>query len=240
MLRVRQGWPATVPEVPRNVRTPLLAAALCAAALVPLAIAAYKVGPFERLDLQLLLHLRSESAPDSTQGVGVIVAQLADPIPTFLLISVIAALGWMFRRRPEVVAAVGVALGANLTTQVLKLVLAHPRGLGSGAEGLPWSTAFPSGHTTGAASVGAALILVAPARYRLPAAIAGVGFALGVGTATVIADWHYPSDVLGGLLVVSSWTFAAIAALRLWSGARNRGRSRSFAVPTEAPARPPV
>ncbi len=226
--------------MPRNVRTPLLAAALCAAALVPLTIAAYAIGPVEHLDLSLLLRIRTQTSADSSSGIGVIVAQLANPLPTFLLLAVIAVLGWMFRRRPEVVAAVGVALGANLTTQVLKLLLAHPRGLGSGVEGLPWSTAFPSGHTTGAASVGAALILVAPARYRLPAAIAGVGFALVVGTATVAADWHYPSDVLGGLLVVSSWTFAAIAALRIWPGARKRGRSRSFAVSTESPARPPV
>jgi competence protein ComEC len=75
---------------------------------------------------------------------------------------------------------------------------------------------------------------------RKAAAIAGVGFALVVGTATVVADWHYPSDVLGGLLVVSSWTFAGVAALRLGRSRRRRGRSRSFAVPAESPARPPV
>jgi membrane-associated phospholipid phosphatase len=216
--------------MPRNVRTPLFAAA----------IAAYAIGPFEHLDVSLLLRIRTQTSSNSSSGLGPTVAQLANPLPTFLLLTVIAVLGWMFRRRPEVVAAVGVALGANLTTQVMKLALAHPRGLGSGVEGLPASTAFPSGHTTGAASVGAALILVAPARYRLPAAIAGVGFALVVGTATVVADWHYPSDVLGGLLVVSSWTFAAIAGLRLWTGSRDRARSSSFAVPTKSPARPPV
>jgi membrane-associated phospholipid phosphatase len=226
--------------MPRNVRMPLLGAALCAAALVPLAIAVYAIGPFERLDLQLLVHLRTELSTDSSNGFAVIIARLADPIPTFLLLAVIAGLGWMFRRRTEVVAALGVAIGANLTTQVLKLVLAHPRGVGSGIEGLPWSTAFPSGHTTAAASVGACLILVAPARHRLAASIAGVGFALVVGSATVLADWHYPSDVLGGLLVVSSWSFAAVAAMRLWSSSRDRGRSRSFSVSTESPARPPV
>ena len=33
--------------------------------------------------------------------------------------------------------------------------------------------------------------------------------------AVVVIQWHYPSDVVGGILVVSSWTFAVIAGLRL-------------------------
>ncbi len=232
--------------MPRNVRTPLIAAALCAGALVPLAFAVYAIGPIERLDLSLLLHIRVEDGSHPPHGLGVGLAHLGDPLPTCLLIAVIGGLGWMFGRRPQVVAAVGVALAANLTTQILKGILAHPRGIGSGAEGLPWSNAFPSGHTTGAATVAAALILVAPTRYRLPAAIAGAGFALTVGIATVVANWHYPSDVLGGMLVVASWTCAAVAALRFRDGARNRnrtrdrGRSRSFSVSADSPARPPV
>jgi membrane-associated phospholipid phosphatase len=224
--------------MPRNVRTPLVAAALCAGALVPLAIAAYAIGPFEHLDLRLLLHF---GAPESTgtRGFESGVARFGSLGPTLLFLAIIAGCGWFSGRRREAVAALAVVAGANLTTQVLKLLLAHPRNTGVPGY-LPWSTAFPSGHTTAATSIAAALFLVVPARWRWPAAIVGLGYGLAVGAATVTVRWHYPSDVLGGLLVVGAWTFAAIAALRLRSGAsgapagEREGRgSERFAISTE-------
>ena len=69
-----------------------------------------------------------------------------------------------------VVAAIVVVAGANLTTQVLKAVLEHARckAFEHGIQ-LPWPNSFPSGHTTAAASIAVALLLVAPARHRLVA-----------------------------------------------------------------------
>jgi membrane-associated phospholipid phosphatase len=224
--------------MPHNARTPLFAAALCAAAIVPLAVAAYAVGPVEHLDLRLLLHF---GAPESsgTRGFEGGVARFGGLGPTLFFLAIIFGLGWFSERRREALAALAVVAGANLTTQVLKLLLAHPRNTGIPGY-LPWSTAFPSGHTTAATSIAAALFLVVPARWRWPAAIVGLGYGLAVGAATVAVRWHYPTDVLGGLLVVGAWTFAAIAALRLRPGARGAPageregrRSERFAVSTE-------
>jgi len=36
-----------------------------------------------------------------------------------------------------------------------------------------------------------------------------------VGASVVVIEWHFPSDVLGGILVAAGWGFAAVAALRL-------------------------
>lgn len=224
--------------MPRNVRTPLIAATLCAAAIVPLAVAAYAVGPVQHLDLRLLLHF-GEPESSGTRGFESGMVRFGGLGPTLFFLAIIFAFGWFSDRRREALTALAVVLGANLTTQVLKLLLAHPRNTGVPGH-LPWSTAFPSGHTTAATSIAAALVLVAAPRWRWPAAVVGLGYGLAVGAATVTTRWHYPSDVLGGLLVVGAWTFTAIVVLGLRTGAsgapageRGRRRSERFAVSTE-------
>jgi hypothetical protein len=42
---------------------------------------------------------------------------------------------------------------------------------------------------------------------------AGAAFAVAVSYSFLALGWHYPSDVLGGYLVATTWTMAAIAAL---------------------------
>ena len=79
------------------------------------------------------------------------------------MLAAVCAIGLGFGRRREVLAAVVVVSGANVTTQVLKVVLEHTRWKAF-EHGLtmPWSTSFPSGHTTAAASIAVALLLVVP------------------------------------------------------------------------------
>jgi hypothetical protein len=106
-------------------------------------------------------------------------------------------------------------VGANLSSQVLKPLLAHPRSTGG------WSnlhsinpSAFPSGHTTASMSLALAAVLVAPRAWRpLVAAVFGA-VAVGVGLALVMLNWHFPSDVVGGQLLATAWGLVAFAALR--------------------------
>jgi hypothetical protein len=51
--------------MPRRVKTPLLAALACVLLIAPLAVAAYSLGPFQRVDLRILLHLRREEGSTS-------------------------------------------------------------------------------------------------------------------------------------------------------------------------------
>jgi membrane-associated phospholipid phosphatase len=139
-----------------------------------------------------------------------------------------------------VLAAIVVVAGANLTTQLLKTTLEHARHKAfEHGIGLPWPNSFPSGHTTAAASIAVALLLVTPAAHRFAAAAIGAGITAAVGFSVVILGWHYPSDVLGGLLVVGTWAFAALAWLRARAG-RDRAtstqehrRPRHLAVPAD-------
>ncbi len=159
---------------------------------------------------------------------------LGDLASLVVIGAVIVALGLHFGRRREVIAALVVIAGANLTTQALKSVLEHVRYKAAehGFE-LPWANSFPSGHTTAAATLAVGLLFVVPARHRFAAAVAGFLLTAAVGISVMVLSWHYPSDVLGGLLVVGAWAFASLACPALPRGPRRR-RQRPFA----APARP--
>jgi membrane-associated phospholipid phosphatase len=217
--------------MPRNVKAPLLAAIACAAALAPLAVAAYSFGPLQRVDLHVLVHLTRDEGP--LYALAAVLVNLGDLAALLVLLAAIAALGWRLGRRREVLAAVVVVAGANLTTQLLKTTLEHARhkAIEHGIE-LPWPNSFPSGHTTAAASIAVALLLVVPARHRLAALLAGGALTAAVGFSVVVLAWHYPSDVLGGLLVVGAWGFAALAYLRF-----RTDRDRAVSTQTRSPSR---
>ncbi len=114
--------------------------------------------------------------------------------------------------------AAAVVVGAVVTTEILKLVvLGRPDLLGSN-DPLP-TPSFPSGHATVAMSLAVAFTLVVPARARGVIALGGVAYACLIGTGTVTAGWHRPSDVMGGFLVVMMWAGIAAASLIRWRGA---------------------
>lgn len=203
------------------MRSALLAAIACALAVAPLAVMAYSWGPFQRVDLRGFMHLRHEEGP--IHAFATVFVNFGDLAALVVFLAVACAIGLRHGRRREVIAAIIVVVGANLTTQLLKTTLEHARhkAVEHGVE-LPWPNSFPSGHTTAAASIAVALLLVVPAVHRGVAAVLGLALTGAVGISVVVLGWHYPSDVLGGLLVVGAWSFAVLA----WLGSR-RGPDRA-------------
>ena len=53
----------------------------------------------------------------------------------------------------------------------------------------------------------------APARLRPLVAALGAAFVVAVCYSFLALAWHFPSDVLGGFLVATTWTLLAVAAL---------------------------
>jgi membrane-associated phospholipid phosphatase len=128
-------------------------------------------------------------------------------------------------------AAMLLIVGANLTTQVVKELVDRPDygvDLARAAAG----NSLPSGHTTVAASVAVALVLVLPSQLRGWVALLGTGYAALAGVATMSAGWHRPSDSVAALLVVGAW--AAVAGLPLVVARRggDPARPHRFAVVT--------
>jgi membrane-associated phospholipid phosphatase len=130
-------------------------------------------------------------------------------IPFVALVLLSAVLIATVRRRWDLAVQVAVLMGgANLTTQLLKHQLIERDDLGFS----PWSgNTLPSGHTTAAASVSAALLFVVPPRVRPWAAILGAGYTSATGVSTMVGEWHRPSDVVAAILVVLAWSALACA-----------------------------
>jgi membrane-associated phospholipid phosphatase len=200
-----------------GARSPLLAVAACSVAFLSLLGVAYALGPAARIDATALHGLATLRGPWASP-VAHVFTQLADPLPLIAMLATLLASGWAIGRRRQAFAAACLVAGANVTTQVLKVALAHPRLQPAiGVESLG-PEAFPSGHATAAMSIALAAVLVAPARWRAAVAAVAAAYVVAVCTSVLVLGWHFPSDVLGGLLVASCFFFGAVAALRALSG----------------------
>ncbi|GEK22457.1 phosphatase PAP2 family protein [Cellulomonas xylanilytica] len=141
----------------------------------------------------------------------------------------------VLRRRWSLAAQVAVLMiGANLTTQVLKKWVLDRPDLGVEAD---YGNTLPSGHTTAAASVSAALLLVVPPRARPWAAVLGAGYTTATGVSTLIGQWHRPSDVVAAVLVVLAWTAIACALVAL-TPARPSTATGALRLATDPPPTP--
>jgi membrane-associated phospholipid phosphatase len=141
-------------------------------------------------------------------------ADVGDAVPMVLVGLALVAWAWA-RGRPRVALAVpAVLLGAELTTQVLKPLLADPRVCQCFADGRVEAASWPSGHATGAMALALCAVLVAPPRRRPLVAAVGAALAVATSYSLMTMGWHYPSDVLAGFLVATTWALLAVAALR--------------------------
>ncbi|WP_432972722.1 phosphatase PAP2 family protein [Dactylosporangium sp. CA-233914] len=149
-----------------------------------------------------------------------------DTLSTISVVSLAVAtiaIGFIALARRRLALAVGVVLligGANATTQVFKDLIYRPH-LGVDVDRVAAGNSLPSGHTTVAASVVVALLLVVPPKARGPVALVGAALAALVGVATLSAGWHRPSDAVAALLVVGAW--AAVAAVFIVVAQRRHG-----------------
>jgi len=216
--------------VPRNVRAPLAGCLACLGGLLVVALLVYGSGAVQEADRAMRNWFLADPG-SSTESVARWVAHLGDPLVFLLLAALAAAVGLKRGKRREVVAALVVVAGANLTTQLLKVLVSHPRVRSIlGAEGFAWD-GFPSGHTTAIGSIVVAFLFVAPASWRPLVAALGTCLVAAVGCAVVVLHRHFPSDVLGGVLVVGAWSFAALAGLRA-----SESRDAGGRTPAQSPS----
>jgi membrane-associated phospholipid phosphatase len=219
--------------VARNVKSPLAACFACAVSLGLLTLLALGFAAGRHVDVRLFLKLAEDEPSGSTLADAI--ASLGDPLPMLVLLAIACAIALLRGRPRSALAAVLVVVGANVTTQLLKALLAHPRvKLAISGDPLEPNT-FPSGHTTAAAAVAVAYAFVLPAALRNLTLTLGAAFALAMGASVVVIGWHYPSDVLGAYLVVACWGFAVLAAMRATAPRRPRGVEVSPRTPLPSP-----
>lgn len=213
VLMPRKG--GTEPDRRRRIVIRLsVAALLCALALVVLAALFVGTRSGQRVDNaalrgQVVQHPRTAHRSDRvlrTISVGSLVFLGAALMGIALV-----------RGRGHLALGVGAVIaGSNITTQVFKALVTRPD-LIPGSHLIAFNT-LPSGHSTVAASLAAALVLVAPVRLRPLAATVGALYACGIAAGTLAAGWHRPSDAVAAFAVVGMWTFGVCAVLVTWRG----------------------
>ena len=162
-------------------------------------------------------------------------AHLADPLPLLAMLAAACGIALLRGRPREALAALVVVAGANLTTQVLKVaprppaLPAAPRRTTSSARSPSPAATPPRPPRSRSPS-----LFVVPRRLRPLTAVLGAGLVFAVGCSVMVLAWHYPSDVLGGILVAAGWGFAVLAALRALAARGPRAPSRSAQASSRA------
>lgn len=199
-------------------RNAFIGAAICAALLLLTWLLAIHVGFFENLDRSVFNGFYDLHEQGAIPAIARRIADLCDPKP-FLYLAAVPVLVALGRRRPWLALTIGVILvGANVSTQLLKPLIAVPR------ADPQFSGTWPSGHATAAMSLALTTVLAVPPRIRPTVAALGAAFAIAVSYSFLTLGWHYPSDVFGGFLVAATWTLVGAGAL-LQSGLRGPRRA---------------
>lgn len=211
----RAAAPAAAPATrrPRRRATVALWSAVVAVA------SALAVGVLARLFVETWAGQRVEDAAlDGARFGQGRLWTVAEPVLDVVSVGFVAAvllaavLIAVVRRRWSLAVQVAVLVGgANLTTQAVKRLMDRPD-LGVGAD---YGNTLPSGHTTVAASVSAALLLVVPPRARPAVAVVGAAYTAATGVSTLVGQWHRPSDVVAAAFVVLAWAAVVCGAMAL-------------------------
>lgn len=183
----------------------------CAALFALVVFAAYVFGPTKSLD-EAGFNGFVELHHHWVRELSWRLSDFGDP-PQVALITLILAAVCLVRGRPRsAVAVVGLVAATSVSSEVLKVLLSHPR-YPSAIHYTLGPEALPSGHATAAMSLALAGVLAAPRKGRLAAAIVGAVLALGVGAAVIVIQWHFPSDVIAGYLLATGWALTILAVL---------------------------
>lgn len=204
------GLPAAKPDIPLSrPRTGLRPALLAGVSIVALLLVhrvAVWTAAGQRWDANPMLG-RWSSRPTDIEALA---TQLDAASVAVMVAAGLAGLWMLHRRRDRLtsVVTIGAVVGANVTTQLLKRVLDRPALI----DDSPLQS-FPSGHTTGAASLLMAVVVLAGASDRPAAALCGLAGIEVVGVGVVAAGWHRPSDAVGAVLICTAWIGAAAAVI---------------------------
>jgi membrane-associated phospholipid phosphatase len=215
--------------VPKRAKLALCGAAGGVGLLVLTWLLAFHVAVFQNADQSIYVGFFQLHSRGTIDAIANRVA-LPATAPFVVFAGAIVAVALLRKRVRAAVAIVAILLGANVTTQLLKPLLAQPRAssLLQGLKPVPPGS-WPSGHATAAMSLALCCVIAAPARWRPIVAALGALFAVAVSYSFLTLGWHYPSDVFGGFLVAASWTLLGVAAVLTLDARRPRrlpGQSR--------------
>jgi len=208
----------------RSPRTTLAAAIALAFGAAAVWFVAFRTATGASVDATIMTGFLERRGP-RVDRLAHAIAHLADPVP-FALATVAIVVVALLRRRPWLAAVAGVVLiGANVTTQAVKVLTAEPRLANAMAGGWVDAASWPSGHATAAMTMALCAAIVTPARWRALVLVVGSTGAIAVAYSVLVLGWHLPSDVLGGFCVAGVWALLGITAATTLERRRRLERS---------------
>jgi len=150
------------------------------------------------------------ACPAWLAGLG----DLAASLPVVAAVTALAAAAGWVRGGVRVAVAIAFGITIEVPVQVLKVLVDRPRPPGANEiEAFGSLASYPSGHEARAVVLSLLVvgILLRGTRFATPAAIGAVVIVVLVGVARVGAGAHWPTDVIGGVLVGSAWAIPALA-----------------------------
>ncbi|WP_284229527.1 phosphatase PAP2 family protein [Mycobacterium antarcticum] len=141
--------------------------------------------------------------------------------PTIVTLAALAAVAfrWMFGRWRESIVVLCAVAGETVIFVATTFLIHRPRPLVPHLDEAPPTSSFPSGHTAAAVCFygSVAAIILWHSRYRWVTVTAVVGCAavpLLIGGSRVYRGMHYPTDVLGGLILGGLWLTVVLYVVR--------------------------
>ena len=152
---------------------------------------------------------------DASSPAYIWLARIGSPALLLAALLAGAALAVMNDRTRAVASLVGPTLAVLVGDLIAKPIV--DRQLVSG------HLAYPSGTEVAVAAVATALVLASRGRGRRLAFLLAGAAAFGVGIGVVGLRWHYPTDVLGGVLLGSGCVLVVDAILHMLRPQRQHG-----------------
>ncbi|HEX3428049.1 MAG TPA: phosphatase PAP2 family protein [Candidatus Limnocylindrales bacterium] len=146
------------------------------------------------------------------------------------IVVVLGLVGFLVLHRPGLAVACVVALCGEIPATAAKLIVDRPRPPASTEiEAFVTAASYPSGHTVRAVLIAGLVVAAIGWRHRsvvlrVVAVIVGVSFVAAVGLARIASGQHWPTDVLGGLMLGTAW-LAVCLVVADWVDRRTAPRS---------------
>lgn len=205
--------------MPRSARRWFSGALLGALALALTAYLAHEVALLRQVDVHILQGFLQLRRP-ILDGPATVLTSLFDPAPYLVLGAVPVVIALRRGRRDLAVAILVLLFGANASTELVKPLAAGARDWVA-VPGIYLSHAtWPSGHSTASMSLALAVIISVPPRMRPVLAPLMAALVVGVVYSLLTLGWHYPSDVLGGFEMASTWALLVVGLVRVHEARR--------------------
>ena len=142
-----------------------------------------------------------EAVPQVLVPATEAITYLGFAVPAVITVALLVIVLLFINRRLEATFMVVLPTIAGLFNEMMKLVVDRPR-----PDDILWGRSFPSGHTTYAVVLGGFIFYLAPRLSNRPVIIWAIRslmvlFILTMGVSRVSLVAHWPSDVLGSLIL---------------------------------------